>query len=286
VRLRKDGEEVHVSITNSPIRDSAGRPIGASKVVRDITERRRGDVALARAKDTAESASRELEAFGYSVAHDLRAPLRGMNGFAQLLLDDYQDKLGPDGKDWLQEILLNARKMGALIDALLSLARLTRNELHRESLDLSTLVHELGGHLAAAEPSRSVDLQVEPALSADVDPVLGRALFENLLANAWKFTSKTPRPRVAFGATQQNGSRTFYVRDNGAGFDMAFASKLFAPFQRLHSANEFPGTGIGLATVQRIVHRHGGRIWAEGTVGEGATFYFTFPVRSLEGAAQ
>ncbi len=284
VRVRKDGEHVHVSITNSPIRDSDGLPIGVSKVVRDITERRRGDVALARAKDTAESASRELEAFSYSVAHDLRAPLRGMNGFAQLLLNDYQDKLGSDGNDWLQEILLNAGKMAALIDALLSLARLTRSELHRELIDLSVLVREIGGHLSAAEPSRSVDLEVEPALSAEVDPVLARALLENLLANAWKFTSKTPRPRVAFGATQHQGSRSFYVRDNGAGFDMAFASKLFAPFQRLHSADEFPGTGIGLATVQRIVHRHGGRICAEGSVAQGATFYFTFSARPLEGA--
>ena len=283
VRLHKDGHPVYLSVTSTPIRDSSGNLLGVSKVARDISERRRAELALANAKDTAESASRELEAFSYSVAHDLRAPLRGMSGFSQILLEQYQDKLDADGRDALQEIVLNARKMGALIDALLALARLTRSQLRREPVDVSAVALEVGARLSAAEPGRAVALSVEPGLSADADAVLLRALFDNLLGNAWKFSSKTLAPCVAFGATQRDGVRTFFVRDNGAGFDMAYANKLCGPFQRLHSQEEFPGTGIGLATVQRIVHRHGGKLWGEGKVNEGATFYFTLPSRRLEG---
>lgn len=277
VRIRKDGRRVDVSLTISPIRDAEGRLVGASKVARDITARRRAEEALARAKEVAEEATRELESFSYSVAHDLRAPLRGMNGFAQILVDTYRDKLDADAQDWLQEILLNARKMGALIDALLSLARLTRSELRRESVNVSSVVRSAARELAAAEPERKVDLVVQNGLTADLDPVLARALIENLLGNAWKFTSKTPDARIELGTCERDGAPAFFVRDNGAGFDMAFAGKLFAPFQRLHSTDEFPGTGIGLATSQRIVRRHGGRIWAEGAVDSGATFYFSFP---------
>jgi PAS domain S-box-containing protein len=280
VRLHKSGRPIDVSVTSSPVRDSTGQLIGASKVVQDITERRRAQESLAHAKDAAEAASRELEAFSYSVAHDLRAPLRGMNGFAQLLLDGYRDKLDAEGQDWLEEILGNAQKMGALIDALLALARLTRSALRRVPVDLSSVVRDTANHLSMAEPGRSVAVVVQDHLTAEVDPVLVRALLENLLGNAWKFTSKAPSPRIEFGATERDGAHAFFVRDNGAGFDMAFAGKLFAPFQRLHAADEFPGTGIGLATVQRIVHRHGGRVWAEGAVDAGATFYFTFPPRS------
>ena len=280
VRLRKDGREIHVSVTTSPIRNAAGKPIGVSNVVRDINERRRAEEALALAKDAAEAANRELESFSYSVAHDLRAPLRGMNGFAQVLLDDYSDKLDADGKEWLGLILANAQQMGALIDALLALARLSRSELHHEVVDLSSVFRAVAAELASAEPGRSVELVVEDHLTADVDPMLARALFENLLANAWKFTSKVPRARIELGVTEKNGARAVFVKDNGAGFDMAYASKLFGAFQRLHSAEDFPGTGIGLATVQRIVRRHGGRVWAEGVVDGGATFYFTFPDRA------
>jgi PAS domain S-box-containing protein len=280
VRLHKDGHELHVSVTTSPVRDSAGKLIGASKVVRDITERRRAEVALAHARDRAEAANRELEAFSYSVAHDLRAPLRGMSGFAQVLIDTYQDKLDADGKDWLEEIILNARKMGALIDGLLALARLTRSELRREPVDLSSVARAAVRQLSTAEPDRAVEMVIQQGLDAEVDPPLVQAVLENLLGNAWKFTEKVSAARVEFGSTERDGVRTFFVRDNGAGFDMAFAGKLFAPFQRLHTVDEFPGTGIGLATVQRIVHRHGGRIWAEGAVDGGATFYFTFPARA------
>jgi PAS domain S-box-containing protein len=282
VRLPKNGHQIHVSVTISPVHDSSGNLVGASKIVRDITDRRLAEDALARARETADAASRELEAFSYAVAHDLRAPLRGMNGFAQVLLDTYHDKLDAEGQDWLQEIVLNARKMGALIDALLSLARLTRSEPRNESVDLSSLVRASAKQLSAAEPGRTVELVVQDHLTADLDPVLARALIENLLGNAWKFTSKVPRARIEFGMNQQkNGTPAFFVRDNGAGFDMAFAGKLFGPFQRLHAADEFPGTGIGLATVQRIARRRGGRAWAEGVVNGGATFHFCFSDRTL-----
>jgi len=280
-RRRKDGRHVDVSITVSPVRNAKGDVVGVSHVARDITERRRAETLLARAKEGAEAANRELEAFSYSVAHDLRAPLRGMNGFAQMLLDGYRDRLDADGQDFLQEIVQNASKMADLIDGLLSLARVTRSDLKRERADLSAIVREVAARLGAVEPQRAVEVTVQDALDADVDPRLARALFENLLGNAWKFTSRHPTARVEFGALEKDGVSVFFVRDNGAGFDMAFANKLFAPFQRLHTVDEFAGTGIGLATVQRIVHRHGGRIWAEGAVGLGASFYFTIPAREL-----
>ena len=277
VRRRKDGSLVDVSLTVSPVRDTAGRVVSIAKVARDVTERRRTERELARAKETAEAASRELEAFSYSVAHDLRAPLRGMNGFAQVLLDEYKDKFDAEGQDWLNEILLNANRMAALIDALLSLSRVTRSELHRESVDLSNLARLVLSSLKAADPDREVVVNVQEQLTVDADSTLARALLDNLLGNAWKFSGRVSAAQISFGANEGDGERVFYVRDNGAGFDMGYAQKLFAPFQRLHQNHEFAGTGIGLATVQRIVHRHGGRIWAEGATGEGATFYFTLP---------
>ncbi|HEY6556158.1 MAG TPA: PAS domain S-box protein, partial [Polyangiaceae bacterium] len=277
VHVRKDGKALHVSVTVSPVRDSKGTLIGVAKLVRDITERIRAEQALGRARDAAEASNRELEAFSYSVAHDLRAPLRGMNGFAQLLVDRYRDQLDAEGQDWLQEILLNATKMGTLIDALLALARLTRSQLKRETVDLSAVARAVALQLAKFEPEREVDVVIHDGLVADLDPALARVLMENLLRNAWKFTSKVSHPRIEAGSMDVVDGRTFFVRDNGAGFDMTFANKLFAPFQRLHTVSEFPGTGIGLATVQRIVRRHGGRIWAEGAVDAGATFYFAFP---------
>lgn len=220
-------------------------------------------------------ANRELEAFSYSVAHDLRAPLRGVTGFAEILLSDYRDKLDAEGRDCLDEILASAREMAELIDALLSLSRVTRAELRSEPVDLSALVRVVVKDLAAKQPRPCYELVVRDSVRAQMDPNLARAVLENLLGNAWKFTSKRPTPRIEFGLTAVEGDDAFFVRDNGAGFDAAYADKLFAPFQRLHTVAEFPGTGVGLATVQRIVHRHGGRIWAEGRIDEGATFYFT-----------
>jgi len=277
VRRRKNGEEIDVAVTISPVRDAMGHIVGISKVARDITEQRRAEQALARAKEAAEAASRELEAFSYSVAHDLRAPLRGMNGFAQVLLEDYADKFDAEGRDCLDEICSNARKMGSLIDGLLSLSRVSRGDWKPEPVDLSALVRDTTAQLAETDPGRHVSIVAQAHVTADMDPSLARVLVANLIGNAWKFTTHATAPRIEFGVLAREGAQTFYVRDNGAGFDMEHAAKMFAPFQRLHTVAEFPGTGIGLATVQRVVRRHGGRIWAEGKVGEGATFYFTLP---------
>jgi signal transduction histidine kinase len=221
-------------------------------------------------------ANRELESFSYSVAHDLKAPLRGVNGFSRLLVESYGDKLDDEGRDWLGEIQKNATKMGALIDALLGLSRLSRSELRLSPIDLSALVREAADALASAEPDRKVEVEIEGAIEVEVDISLVRVLVANLVGNAWKFTRMQPQARIAFGELSSAAGRTFYIRDNGAGFDARYADKLFAPFQRLHAVTEFPGTGIGLAAAQRIAHRHGGRVWAEAVVGAGATFFFTF----------
>jgi PAS domain S-box-containing protein len=269
-RVRKDGSRFLANVIISAVSDASGKLVGFAKVTRDVTERHRAETAL-------KLANRELEAFSYSVAHDLRAPLRGMNGFAQVLLNVYKDKLDAEGQDWLEEILSNARKMGDLIDALLSLARVARSEIRPEQVDLSAVARAAAAEIAAGEPGRTVEVLIQAGLAAEVDARLVRTVFDNLLANAWKFTQRIPAARVEVGISGEYGLPAFFVRDNGAGFDMAFKDKLFSPFQRLHTVDEFPGTGVGLSTVQRIVQRHNGRIWAEGRVGEGATFYFTLP---------
>ena len=266
--LRKDGSEFPVEISLSPLDAPEGMLISSS--IRDVSDRQRAAAALA-------LANRELEAFSYAVAHDLRAPLRGMNGFAKILLDDYQDKLDEQGQDCLREIHQNAERMARLIDALLALSRVTRTSPKPEWVDLSACARGVLKELVAEDPQRSVAIVVQDRLRALVDPDRARLLLQNLLGNAWKFTSKVGSAVIEVGRCTKDGAATFFVRDNGAGFDPEYAGKLFAPFQRLHTAAEFPGTGIGLATVQRIVHRHGGRVWAEGAVGEGATFYFTLP---------
>jgi signal transduction histidine kinase len=227
--------------------------------------------------------NRELEAFSYSVAHDLRAPLRGINGFSRALAEDLGDKLDDDCKDHLERIGAAAQRMGELIDALLGLSRVTRVELQRETVSLTRLAENILRQLQASQPDRKVEFIAQENVEAYGDAPLLRALLENLLGNAWKFTSTQAAARISFGSERKDGSSVYFVRDNGAGFDMAYAEKLFSPFQRLHAASEFAGTGIGLATVQRIVHRHGGRIWAEGAVGQGASFHFTLGT-STEGA--
>lgn len=284
VRLHKDGTLIHVSLTCSPIRDASGRVVGAAKVARDITARRAAESQLRIAKDAAEATNRELEAFSYSVAHDLRAPLRGTSEFARLLLDEYGASLGDEARDYIGEIVSNARRMGERIDALLALARVTRQPLRPAVVDLSALVDSAVTKWRKVDPDRRVELVVETGIEAPLDPALARALVDNLIENAWKFTSKTAAARIQFGEAPRDheGARVFFVRDNGAGFDMAYAAKLFAPFQRLHSFEAYPGTGIGLATVQRIVRRHGGSISAEGAVGAGATFSFSIPAAHPE----
>jgi light-regulated signal transduction histidine kinase (bacteriophytochrome) len=230
---------------------------------------------LHQAKSQTEAANRELEAFSYSVAHDLRAPLRGIDGFSQALLEDYADKLDDAGKQHLRYVRESAQEMAELIDGLLTLSRVTRSELRREPVDLAALAQSVFRQLSNAAPSRVVRTIVPPELVVEGDPRLLRLLLENLLGNAWKFTSKRSSAQIEFGAMTQDGGTTYFVRDNGAGFDMTYAGKLFGVFQRLHTVGEFEGSGIGLATVKRILDRHGGRAWAEGAVDYGATFYFT-----------
>ncbi|HET9599610.1 MAG TPA: PAS domain S-box protein, partial [Anaeromyxobacteraceae bacterium] len=217
----------------------------------------------------------ELEAFSYSVSHDLRAPLRAMDGFSQVLLEDYAARLDDPGRDYLGRIRAASQRMSRLIDDLIQLSRVTRGELRREAVDLSQLFRDVAAEVADREPSRRVVVEVQDGVLARGDARLLRAGLANVVGNAFKFTRDTLDPRVGFGTTEGPDGPIYHVRDNGAGFDMAYAGKLFQPFQRLHAPAEFEGTGIGLATWQRIVHRHGGRVWAEGAPGRGATFYFT-----------
>jgi signal transduction histidine kinase len=228
-------------------------------------------------RNTAEllAANSELDAFAYSVSHDLRAPLRSIDGFSQVLLEDYAAKLDQAGQDSLHRVRAASQRMGMLIDDLLKLARVTRTEMRTEVVDLSGLARDIVADLQRSSPARSVEFAIAQGLEARGDPRLLRVALENLLRNSWKYTAKQAQPRIEFASIATNGERAFMVRDNGAGFDMRYADKLFGVFQRLHSAAEFEGTGVGLATVRRIITRHGGRIWAEGVVDRGATFYFT-----------
>jgi two-component system NtrC family sensor kinase len=219
----------------------------------------------------------ELEAFSYSVSHDLRAPLRSIDGFSQALLEDHSDELSDTGRDYLRRVRAGAQRMGTLIEDMLQLFRVSRAELRHESVDLSRLAHTVMADLARSDPGRAVEVQVQDNLTVTSDGSLLRIVLDNLIGNAWKFASKIDGAKIEFGAEEREGVRAFFVRDNGAGFDMAYADNLFQPFQRLHSISEFPGTGIGLATVKKVIDRCSGRVWAEGAVGRGATFFFTLP---------
>jgi PAS domain S-box-containing protein len=264
--LRKDGSEFPVEISLSPLETEQGLLVMSA--IRDVTQRKEIRTALM-------VANRELETFSYSVAHDLRAPLRGMNGFAQFLLESHKHQLDGEGVELVEDILASSRKMAGLIDSLLALARMSKAELRPRTADLSAMAHAVTARLAASQPERAVEVVIQPGLVAEVDVRLVEALLENLLGNAWKFTSKVADARIELFETEEAGARAYCVRDNGAGFDMQYAANLFAPFQRMHSTREFPGTGVGLATAQRIVHRHGGRIWADAALGRGAAFHFT-----------
>jgi PAS domain S-box-containing protein len=285
-RLRKDGTRFWASVLITALEEN-GTHVGFAKVTRDMTERRIAEEKLRDLNEDLERrvqqrtadlvmANRELEAFSYSVSHDLRAPLRALDGFSRLLLDMTAGKLNDKEQDYLRRIRNAAQRMAQLTDAMLMLARLTRAPIDPRPMDLSQLASSVANDLRQGAPERSVEVVVEPGMQACVDARLARALFENLLRNAWKFTRDATKPRIEVGASQADGETIFFVRDNGVGFDPAFKSKLFVPFQRLHRAKDFEGSGIGLATVSRIVQRHGGRIWADSALGQGATFYFSF----------
>lgn len=264
-QLKKDGSVLHVLISNA-VMEYNGQP-ATLMTMADITD--------TKTRMELEQANKELEAFSYSVSHDLRAPLRSIDGFSQALLEDYGDSLDETGKDYLRRVRAASQHMAQLINDLLKLSRLTRTEMRYEKVDLSAMVQMIAAELKEREPERIVEFSIAEGVNAYGDAHLLRVALENLLSNAWKFTGKHPHAKIEFGVSQQMGQPVYFVRDDGAGFDMAYANKLFVPFQRLHGSTEFEGTGIGLTIVRRIIHRHGGSTWAEGEVEKGATFYFT-----------
>jgi len=270
---RKDGTEFPLELSLATWKQ--GADVAFTAIIRDITARKEAEDTLRRYASQLEAANTELEAFSYSVSHDLRAPLRSLDGFSQALLEDYHDRLDDAGRDFLQRVRGASQRMGTLIDDLLSLSRVTRGELQVGEVDLSALAAAAAADLKKSDPARAVTFAIAPDLVVRADAGLMRIVLQNLLGNAWKFTGKRSSARVEVGSMAHDGRRAFFVRDDGAGFDMAYADKLFGAFQRLHAAAEFPGSGIGLATVQRIIHRHGGEVWAEGAPDRGATFYFT-----------
>jgi signal transduction histidine kinase len=275
-----EGRRVAISMTIFPLFAPTGEIEFVAATYKDETEIMRAHDLIRereverREKEAVQAANRELEAFSYSVAHDLRAPLRSISGFTNVFLEEHRE-LPESEREPLRRVAASAERMGQMIDALLALARLSRTTMQLETIDLVALATSVMEHLRAEAPERAAELVLPPELSVRGDPRLLRTVLENLLANAWKFTRGRPIARVEVGAVDHGGERHYFVRDNGAGFDMAHVGRLFAPFQRLHLASDFEGTGIGLATVARIVQRHGGRVWAEGKIGHGATVYFT-----------
>lgn len=269
--LEAEGEHLRDVITDME-REAAERQraeqavIELNRVLEDRVRERTAEL---------EAINKELETFSYSVSHDLRAPLRAIDGFGQILVEDYHDQLDADGQDHLRRIRGASQRMGELIDDLLMLSRVTRTEMTRSQVDLSALARQVADELCRTQPQREVEFVIMPGLIVNADANLMQIVLENLLGNAMKYTGKHPLARIEFGEKQQEGQSVWFVADDGAGFDVAYAGKLFGPFQRLHRESDFEGTGIGLATVQRIIYRHGGRIWAEAAVEQGATFYFT-----------
>jgi len=291
-RLRmRDGRIKYVHVRAEAQLDANGRPLKSIGTTQDITEqelarqeirRLNADLEQRVAERTAEltSANRELESFAYSISHDLRAPLRGIDGFSHLLAEEYGERLDDQGRGYLERVRRAAQRMGNLIDDILELSRVTRQEMRRVRVDLSQIAAELLEERARSEPEHRVGLSIAPGCTAFGDPQLLRVMLQNLLENAWKYSAKTASPRIEFGCETEEGTTVFFVRDNGVGFDMRYADRLFTPFQRLHKPEEFEGTGIGLATVARVVHRHGGRVKALSEPGKGATFSFTLATES------
>lgn len=280
LRDRRKGGELYTAWTSiSAVKDEHGRVVQYVDIFTDITERKRAEEELRKLNETLErrvaERTRELEAFSYSVAHDLRAPLRAIDGFSEIVLSDNADRLDAESVDHLQRVRAASQRLGHIIDDLLELSQVSRTDLHREAVDLASVAQQIARELRERHPGRDVLLTAPAQLKAQADPFLTRILLDNLIGNAWKYTGKVAQAKIEIGMTGQGSESVFFVRDNGSGFDMAHAGKLFQPFQRLHRSEEFDGTGIGLSIVQRIVARHEGRIWAEAKKGEGATFFFT-----------
>lgn len=283
IRNQQRPEGLFVNISGRPLLDKDGKRIGGIAVFRDITKQRlyeekieKLNLELGRKLQELEIANRELESFSYSASHDLRAPLRGLTGFSKILLDEHARNLDEEAKGLLTRIKKASEKMGVLIDGLLELSRLSRRELKRTRVDLSEIGERITGEIMAQHNSKGVNVSISPNMVCEGDPLLLSLAIRNLLDNAFKYSSKNPNAQIEFGCNHTGDSPSiFFIRDNGAGFEMIYADKLFKPFQRLHSPYEFEGTGIGLATVQRIIQRHGGKIWTEARLDQGATFYFT-----------
>jgi PAS domain S-box-containing protein len=286
VRVRKDGKRVDISATISPVKDSSGAIVGVAKIARDITQRKTSEVEILKLNDELEekvklrtaqleAANKELETFSYSVSHDLRAPLRHISGFSQSLVEEFGANLAPGARHYLDRIQAGTQNMGVLVDELLHLARVGRHALNRRTTNLKELVAEVITLLLPESEGRQVEWAVSDLSTAQCDPVLVRQIFQNLLSNALKFTRPRAQAVIEVSCREEDGQPVFMVRDNGIGFNMKYVDKLFGVFQRLHRAEDFEGTGIGLATVQRIVHKHGGQVWAEGELDKGAAFYFT-----------
>jgi light-regulated signal transduction histidine kinase (bacteriophytochrome) len=315
---RRDGSIFWIRSDGRFTKTQDGKPCFQGFII-DITDRKRSEEEIHRLNTELEqrvmdrtaqleAVNKELEAFSYSVSHDLRAPLRSIDGFSQALLEEYGNKLDDTGKTYLERVRKATQKMGFLIDDLLKLSRVSRTEFNSEAVDLSGMVRAIVEAHQKNNPERVLDVTVQEGVMVQGDPYMMKIVLENLMDNAWKFTGKEAHSRIEFGTTvrddvlvksrlspplaggdkgeggirKSDGEKTiYYVRDNGAGFDMAYVNKLFGAFQRLHTTDQFPGTGIGLSTVQRIIHRHGGRVWAEGEIGKGATFYFTLPSQAI-----
>ena len=286
--VRRDGEERIIQCAGTGERDARGVVTALIGYVQDVTERRRAEAEIQKLnaeleerveERTAElrALNEELEAFSYAVSHDLRAPLRAIDGFSHIIVEDESEALSEAGRENLTRVRTSAQRMGQLIDALLALSRLSRQELNIGRVDLSGLARGILAGLREQDPARHVRAQIAEGCTAVSDADLIDVVLTNLLGNAWKFTSERDAASIEFGETSVDGERVFYVRDDGAGFEAAYAGQLFQPFQRLHPAEDFPGTGIGLATVRRIAARLGGRCWAEAEPEKGATFYFTLP---------
>jgi light-regulated signal transduction histidine kinase (bacteriophytochrome) len=286
VRVRKDGTRIEVSTTISPIKDSSGAIIGASNITRDITQRKTDEREIRKLNDELEErvvqrtaqleeANKELEAFTYSVSHDLRAPLRHIAGFSGLLLEEFGSTLDSQAQHYVRRIEDGTRRMGQLVDELLSLARVGRQSTNLQTTDLNSMVEEVVAILKPEWNDREIEWRIADLPSATCDPTLMKLVFQNLLSNALKYSRPRPRAVIEVGTTEADGQNVIFVRDNGVGFNMKYRDKLFGVFQRLHRAEEFEGTGVGLATVQRIIKKHGGRVWADGELDRGATFYFT-----------
>jgi PAS domain S-box-containing protein len=317
--IRKDGSRVPVALSGTVLRSETGEISGYVGLAYDLTERKRAEQALRRMNEeleqrvnerttalrvksdelqesqralmniiedinektsALEAVNKEIESFSYSVSHDLRAPLRSIDGFSRALLEDYSEKLDDEGKQNLMTIRAASQRMGQLIDDMLRLSKLNRGEMRWTTVNLSELTEQIGAELKHAEPQRAVEFVIAPDCVVSGDASLLRIAMENILSNAWKYTSKKSRATIEFGSTMEAKGRVFFVRDNGCGFDMKYVNKLFGAFQRLHTAQEFPGTGVGLASVQRVMRRHGGKVWIEGQVGQGTTLYFTLPTES------